>query len=654
MCGITGYFNLKNQFSRLDFSRANNIIRHRGPDDFGYVTFNNDWSFSLWKDESLSDFQGENVLGAIGFRRLSIIDLSYNGHQPMNDHSKNLWIVFNGEIYNYIELRSELKKLGYVFKSDTDTEVILYAYKEWGNDCLKRFNGMWAFCILDLENKKLFCARDRLGIKPFYYFADKHSFIFGSEMKQIMEMVPGIQQNANDRLIFDFLALGSYANETNETYFNDIYKLDPGSWMEVDLINLNEIRFNKVRWWQLPEIEISWKEEQIYEKIYEILLDSVRLRLRSDVPQGTALSGGLDSSVIVSLVNILRNGDKEANKVFTIVSDDLDNDDKYYADMVIKSIPVTPFQKTFEEIARLDELPKLLWHQEEPIQTASIFGSWELYKYFREQNITVNLDGQGADELLYGYNNFPFRNFLVSSLLDFGLSHTREQISEIAKVYQTSGLKVYGQLSYGLAIRLLRDNTGLYQRIKLNKVRNWMDTGFYSVNIKKSYVLGEKYIDNNLHFDSELKKHSYTLLKHTNLPGILRQVDRNSMAFSVESRVPFLDYRFVELAYTIPPSLMIKNGYTKYPLRMAIKGKLMNEVLWRKTKVGFRMPEYEILAKNKDYVREVVASLRGDSRLKGISFGKEVELYLESKKTYDNILWRFFIYALWKKQFKID
>jgi asparagine synthase (glutamine-hydrolysing) len=286
MCGITGYFSQHNDFSPNLFSAANNIVKHRGPDDFGYITINEDLSIDTWQDENLKDFKEKQVYGAMGFRRLSIIDLSLSGHQPMADATGNYRIIFNGEIYNYVELRLELLKKGYTFGSNSDTEVILNAYREWGRDCLNKFNGMWAFCLLDRSNKKLFCARDRFGIKPFYYFLENRTFAFASEIKQILELFPGRINNINSRIAFDFLAAASYGNETRETFFSNIYKLMPGSYIELDLNRDAVWEKREKKWWDLPAIdhEANFNEDFVFETIQNLLEDSTKVRLRSDMP----------------------------------------------------------------------------------------------------------------------------------------------------------------------------------------------------------------------------------------------------------------------------------------------------------------------------------------------------------------------------------
>jgi len=235
MCGIIGYFSTVDRFNAERFAAANNMVKYRGPDDFGYLSVDRNFNIKEWRDENMRDF-ASNVqpFGALGFRRLSIIDLTPRGHQPMHEGNRKYWIVYNGEVYNYREIRSELVDIGYTFRSRTDTEVILKSYLEWGNDCLRRFNGMWAFCILDIPRKKLFCARDRFGIKPFYYYLDGSRFVFGSEVKQVLMLKPN-DASMNHTVFFDYLALGAYGNETRETFFGDIYRILPGEYIDMDL-----------------------------------------------------------------------------------------------------------------------------------------------------------------------------------------------------------------------------------------------------------------------------------------------------------------------------------------------------------------------------------------------------------------------------------
>jgi asparagine synthase (glutamine-hydrolysing) len=656
MCGITGYFSQHNDFSPNLFSAANNIVKHRGPDDFGYITINEDLSIDTWQDENLKDFNEKQVYGAMGFRRLSIIDLSPSGHQPMADATGNYRIIFNGEIYNYVELRLELLKKGYTFGSNSDTEVILNAYREWGRDCLNKFNGMWAFCLLDRSNKKLFCARDRFGIKPFYYFLENGTFAFASEIKQILELFPGRIYNINSRIAFDFLAAASYGNETRETFFSNIYKLMPGSYIELDLNRDAVWEKREKKWWDLPAIdhEANFNEDFVFETIQNLLEDSTKVRLRSDMPIGTALSGGLDSSGIVAMVNKLYGGDAEKNKVFTITSEDKTIDDTYFAQIIINNIPVKSYLRGFEEHADIHDLEKFIWHQEEPLQNASIFGSWQLYKFIKEMGVTVALDGQGADELMGGYNRYPFRRYLLDVISNYGIKEYLKQTNLIAKVYRKSKSDVYYNTFLAQLVEFSKKIPGWYYSEKLGYTKAWLNRDFYNENFKDSHLINKSFYDEKKRFHSHLKRESYELLKYTNLTGILRQVDRNSMAFSVEARLPFLDYRLAEFLYSLPVHFMIRDGYTKFAYRMAMKDLIPKEVLWRKTKVGFKMPEYEILKSNRKFIVDQINSLPDNEYVNREQSIKMLDSILIDKNHYNSIIWRIVCFALWKNKFRLN
>jgi asparagine synthase (glutamine-hydrolysing) len=656
MCGITGYFNFDNGFNPAYFARANNIIRHRGPDDFGYISINSGYDVQVWSDEKLNDFSAGYVIGAFGFRRLSIIDLSKSGHQPMTNSNKNLWIVFNGEIYNYIELKIVLVSKGYKFISNSDTEVILNAYTEWGIECLHKFNGMWAFCIFDKLNHKLFCARDRFGVKPFYYSLRNNSFAFCSEIKQLLELFPDTFTQINTRIAFDFLATGSYGNETNETYFNGILKLSAGHYLEIDLTKKLKGEISETLWWDLPNSNESklFYDNEVFDTVASLLEDSIKLRLRSDVASGTALSGGLDSSGIVSLVSRLLNGNASQNKVFTISSDDKSNDDNYYARIIIDKVPVTSYTRNFEDHADLAYLEKLIWHQEEPVQTASIFGSWQLYRFIREKGVTVALDGQGADELMGGYYQYPFRKYLLDTIKSDKISYYFEQAKKIAEVHAKPLSNVFYNTLLSMLLEKGKEFPAYYYSRKLNPVKPWLNEAFFQEELIKSHIINRNFNNNKFDFSSILKKESFELTKHTNLPGVLRQVDRNSMAFSVESRLPFLDYRLVEFLYALPVNYMIRDGYTKYAYRTAMKDIIPEEVRWRKTKIGFKMPEFEILEKNKPFIKESIISLKQGNFVNLKYLEKNLDSLLESKANYNNILWRIICFAIWKNKFNLE
>ncbi|HKZ42853.1 MAG TPA: asparagine synthase (glutamine-hydrolyzing), partial [Candidatus Hodarchaeales archaeon] len=315
MCGLCGVVTFNNSLAQQHILSMNASLIHRGPDDEGYLLgdFNSGRSVQASGSDTPSDLELNPIVDyrngdfnlALGFRRLSIIDLSPKGHGPMSYANQNFWIVFNGEIYNYIEIRRELSSLGYIFDSNTDTEVILAAYAEWGVECLQHFNGMWAFAIWNVRERKLFCARDRFGIKPFNYFWDGKLFAFASEAKALFQH-PSINPQSNDKVVFDYLVYGSQ-NHGSETFFHGIETVPASHYLELDLAR-GQVQIQK--WWdiELNSERVSSNEKgdaRVKTQFRELLTDSIRLRLRSDVPIGSSLSGGLDSSAVVGIVNQL-------------------------------------------------------------------------------------------------------------------------------------------------------------------------------------------------------------------------------------------------------------------------------------------------------------------------------------------------------------
>ena len=656
MCGITGYFS-NNGIPFKAFAQASSLIKHRGPDDYGYLVLKRSFSVFTPKTEDLLDVDStvaEQAFGILGFRRLAIIDLSSKGHQPMTYQDGKYWLIFNGEIYNYLELRKELSAKGYQFHSGSDTEVILAAYSEWGVDCLQRFNGMWAIALLDIEKKQLFCARDRLGIKPFYYYYNGKEFGFGSEVKQLLEIFPNLRR-ANRKVLFDFLAIGSYGNETDETFFEDVYRLPAGSYFLVDLKNNIQIQA-PVKYWDLPSDMIAPKSEtEIHETIYELLSDSIRLRLRSDVPLGICLSGGLDSSGISMLAAEQRNGSPDPMKLFTIGSLDPKIDETHYARLISENTHSQHLTKIPDSNDLADELTKFIWHHDEPLIKASMFGGYHVYKLAKESGTTVVLDGQGADELMGGYNfgiHYPYLGELLSNL---SLGQLIKELRSNASLYQTNNLKVTRNLfskTLKKAIRpiLSRD----YQPGFYKKTKGWLKNEFVMDSIPHSVRLNKEYLSKtDTVFNSAFKQDSFELIRFTNLPGILRQVDRNSMAFSVEARVPFLDHRLVEYLFSLPAKYHLRGGYTKYSYRKSMEGRIPDSILWRTDKQGFSMPDRLLLKGASEYVSDIIAQIPSNS---AVYDKQEIEKIfkheLQSDANYRPIYWRVINALVWQDIFK--
>lgn len=562
MCGISGI--IKRDNSAVDFQQIKNMndsIRHRGPDGEGF-------------------FMGNNF--AFGHRRLSILDLSEDGSQPMEYQSENI-IVFNGEVYNYIELREELKKKGYTFNTHTDTEVLLAAYDFWGEKCVERLNGMWSFVIFDKKQNKLFASRDRFGVKPFYYVLNEEVFAFGSEIRQLIPFLK--ETKVNRQVLLDYLIIGM-EEYTNDTFFQNILKLEQGSNLVYDLST------HEYRIFEFYSLKISEKHKSISEKqavdLYENQLnESVTLRMRSDVEVGVCLSGGLDSSSITALSSqFLRNISNDKIKAIHAKVDEKQIDESNFAIKVAEHtdselILVQP--KIDDFISSIDEV---IQTQEEPFGSPSIILQHFVLKEARKRKCLVMLDGQGGDETLLGYERY-YPAFLLKKK---GLQRIKEFInsSKNSKLSKTQLIKYFVYF------------TNYKQRIKYLKKRN----NFIKTNILNKFEspilkeLTSKYKDIDQLQKLEIKK--------TQLPHLLKYEDKNSMANSVETRLPFLDYRCVELAISLPNEYKIKEGWTKNVLRKAIDSHLPKEIVWRKDKLGFNAPEKKWLDAYKLEMKRVI------------------------------------------------
>lgn len=621
MCGIAGIYNLKSD--HLDFDllkRMTDAIKHRGPDDEGYHV--------------------EGNIG-LGHRRLSIIDLSAAGHQPMPNEDGSAWITYNGEVYNYLELMPELKAKGHVFRSRTDTEVIIHAYEEWGEGCLNRFNGMFSFAIWDKRMKRLFCARDRFGVKPFYYFYDGTRFIFASEIKALLED-RSIERRPNNQIVYDFL-VQAYLDHTDETFFEGIKQIPPSHYL---IINDNKLEMK--RWWDIDHTKkLDHLNDNAFAlRFYEIFEDAIRLRLRSDVPVGTCLSGGLDSSSIVCIANSVmfdKMNDKDVSdrqKTFSSCFDLPEYDERGYINEVLKK---TGAEANFvfpkgEEL--FDIISDIIWHQDEPFGSTSIVAQWYVMRE-ASKKVKVLLDGQGADEILAGYHGYfgvlysdLFKDLklfkLLREIIYYKRHHHKFQsyvFSSIVKSFVPS------YLVYFLRRRIKRDIA-------------WLDNDFQK-RYKRNFGLIEK-------FPSHLDNLLYNILTRDGLPALLHYEDRNSMAFSIEARVPFLDYRLVEFMFSLPADQKIRNGTTKIVLRNAMEGILPEEVRKRQSKMGFVTPEdiwFRTIAK--DRILEIINSKSFKERgyLSVGQVRKELDAHCGGEKNMSNAIWRWINLELWFRRF---
>lgn len=665
MCGILGIWNFDGKHIDLkNLQVATNIMRHRGPDDEGYFLINtrsgkkincrgNDTDIRL-NLPLIDKFKHEEFDVAFGFRRLAILDLSPAGHQPMLSADGRLSIIFNGEIYNYLDLRTELTNDGYSFHTATDTEVILAAYDRWGLDCLSRFNGMWAFAIYDSHAHTLFLARDRFGVKPLYYWVSPQGFVaFASEIKAF-SVLPGWKPYGNGQRIYDFLVYG-ILDHTDETMFCDVFQMAPGSYAHwplrtTEMMQLAAMAGNKLptqQWYQLKPMPFSGNLMNAAEGFCERLTDSVRLRLRADVPVGSCLSGGLDSSSIVCIANRLlrEQGVEGQQKTYSACTDVARFDERLYIDKVVADTGVHARYTYPSMDALFNLLPDLSWYQDEPFGSTSIFAQWCVFELATRAGVKVMLDGQGADEMLAGYHSFfgqrlagLLKRFkLLSMFREWNLIHTKHGYSNLTLARWTT------RNCIPALAPLVATICGTS-----NKILAWLD-------IRR---LGVEPDDFGRRWDrcgTTVQEVSNALITLISVPMLLHWEDRNSMAHSIESRVPFLDYRLVEYVLGLPDEFKISEGVTKRVLREGMRNILPEEIRWRMDKVGFATPEeIWMREKNTAYFRELLSeaiSLSG-----GILKREVFDIFdntVAGVRQFDFLIWRIISFGVWVKRFGV-
>ncbi|EQC43242.1 asparagine synthase (glutamine-hydrolyzing) [Bacteriovorax sp. Seq25_V] len=606
MCGITCLIS-KREINKEDFKKRNDVISHRGPDGEGFEYFEN-----------------EDYKIAFGHRRLAILDLSSNGLQPMTCFQRYT-IIFNGEVYNYIELRNELKE--YEFKTGTDTEVIVAAYDRWGTKCFEKFNGMWTIIIYDSISDKIIISRDRFGIKPLYYVENEQDIIFGSEIKQVV----GKTVRPNRELIYDYLVHG-IQDHTNETMFEGVRQFRAGCFAVIDLKEESyKLEF-------IPYFDINQKIEK--QGLKKRFFNSIKLRLRSDVPVGSCLSGGLDSSSIV--YGLATEVKKENIFTFTSVSKHKKFDETQFSDIVVEDVGAKNFKVEPQFNSLVAELDKIIWHQDEPFTSTSIFAQWEIFKCAKENNIKVMLDGQGADEVLSGYHQF-FKSYLFSYLQDRRYLDFFRELRKIIKNNNMSWkfcLEVL--ILYYLPEFIIQKIRSIFN--KNNSKPNWIRNDVKSRPDPRTY----EYVKN-------LNKHCEMQLKTTNLPMLLHYEDRNSMASSIEARVPFLDFELVLETMSTNYSERMSDGLTKTLLRREMKDLVNDEILERKDKMGFVTAEEIWFKNNASEVEGMIHSaLERISIINKHIIIEDFKKFLSDKKSYNFAFWRIICLGRWLKLNNIE
>jgi asparagine synthase (glutamine-hydrolysing) len=576
VCGIAGVISTAGGINPSVLVRMSDHIEHRGPDGEAYLTASlGGPRLRRSSRDEIANSGGDPPAVGFAHRRLTIIDLSERSDQPLVDASGDYAIAYNGEVYNYIELREELVRLGHSFRSEGDTEVVLQAYKEWGPECVERFVGMWAFAILDRPGCALLLSRDRFGIKPLYYASVGGALYFASEIKALLE-VPGLEVEPNEEVVRRFLLDGGVDN-CEQTFFAGITRLPPAHNLVIPLDG--KVALDPRRYWWYPPQDGQIAEPEAAAQVRGLLEDSVRIHARSDVPVGTCLSGGLDSSSIVCLAEELRAAGqipRYTHNAFGYLPQDEAFSERRYMQSVVESTgarlyPVDPPVERFVE-----ELLGIVRQQDEPFGSTSIAAQWFVFEAARREGMKVMLDGQGADEVLGGYEGYF--TVIASNLLRERRLLSYARFSREHK--ELLGRRPLPLLHAGWSVLPRRARRSATKRLPVPLPAG---AGIMSKEMEQRV---------RRDFQPDPPGSLYDLLKtqteSVSLPSLLRFEDRNSMAHSIEARVPFLDHRVVEFAFRLSPEMKIKGVETKHILREAMRGVLPEDIRTRTDKLGFR------------------------------------------------------------------
>ena len=607
MCGLFGAIRPRGSFSVEElarFQKARDKVSYRGPDAAGEKTF-------ALKEGSIY----------LGHRRLSIIDLSEEGVQPMTNDG-NVWIIFNGEIFNYVELREELRRLGQEFKTNTDTEVILNAYKAWGEAGFARMNGMWAFALVDVPSKKVVLSRDRFSIKPLYYIQEKGTLLFASEVKQLLPFQA--KKGINESVLLSYLKQALIDSSHPETFFQGIWQLKPRHSLVIDL---STGKTEERPYWDFGQEDIPLKEQEALARMRELFLDSVRIRLRSDVPVGVLVSGGLDSSSIAVAANAMQDN----IRCFGVASQDPRYSEERFIDILAEKggLNVQKFRpQPAESWAALEDV---IWHQDEPFGGMNVVLHERMLAAIKQDtDITVLLSGQGGDEILGGYRKF-FIFYLKELLLQGKLVKTAQEVFG-SLVHHT----VLWQLSLAEAKRYIP------------YYRGWRDP--VSRVLRKDLQLKPLWQSESLAQRQKADVERYTV------PALTHYEDRNAMKHSMEVRLPFVDCRLVDFALRMPNSLRIRNGWMKFALRKTMH-ELPREIAWRRDKQGFLNPEAKWL---KEDLKEHIFKAFQNSRLakRGLVdqqalLGLSRTFLGGSRQVMETDISRFLLAELWLRKFDL-
>lgn len=588
MCSIAGIIDLnKNKIDSAILARMSQTLQHRGPDDEGYILINSidkiSYGFSgqnsrpFFKSNYPPIENAQQVISDIGFahNRFSIIDITDAGHQPFYDETEKNYLIFNGEIYNYLEIRNQLELKGIVFHSNSDTEVILKAYKYYGTNCFNLFNGFWALALYDAAKDKVIVSRDRFGKKPLFYYRNNSQIFFASEIKALLKVIPYNGNSVvNDSVVYNWLASG-LKDLDSQTFFNNVYSFPAGSYSILD----SYFPQNITQYWKLNPVRKSEKEvsvKEASESVLAILEDSIKLRMRADVPVCVELSGGLDSSAITSLACI---NSKDKINSYTVRFPEKEWNEERYAFSVAKHFDNINYNVIDNPIEDFwSKIIPFTFLEEEPYHSPNLQTNQVIWARMRSQGMKVSLNGAAGDELFAGYGTYYYPAQI-------------ENVFKIRVKTFTNNLnwkESYNKFKTTLHILLYYINHGLKIPINLKSYNN---------NIDYIKLNGDAYPDYY-----KLSDILFSDMLYSKMPYWLRSGDRGYMGIPLEVRAPFLDYRLAELAFSLPTSYLIRNGWHKWILRKALEKVVPHDVLWRKNKMGFPFPYSTFFTKYKDII----------------------------------------------------
>lgn len=653
MCGIAAVFD-SDGVDVGELRAMTDLIRHRGPDSEGFVLLGPqgaapfpgpDTDPSCLALDSVDSPRAEPGSGdwtaGLGHRRLSIVDLSPTGHQPMASPDGRVWLTYNGEIYNFVELREELRRGGQAFRGTSDTEVLLHGYLAWGEDVLPRLRGMFAFVIVDLRRGIGFAARDRFGIKPLYFRSSPGRLTLGSEVKQLLDPMAN---RINGPRLYDFLNLNIH-DHTAETMFADVQQVPGGTCMRWSLAAPD--RPETRRWWSLRPRPFDGTRAAAAAEFRRLLADSVAEHLRADVPVGSCLSGGLDSSAVVCLTRDLLDESSTGTlqRTFTATSSDDRLDETRWAALVVDRVGAEPHtvQPDMTQIGAL--LPRLAWHMDEPFGSTSILAQWKVFELAHAADTKVLLDGQGADEQLAGYS--VYFGLRLAELTRRGrLRQLRREVAAIGRTHPGALRHALLTVGYLMVPPAVGRPVGRRLAAPGQDPDAWISRENLGVSGYPDALsaAGARIPD--------VRAFGRAQLTTTNLPMLLRYEDRDSMAHSVEARVPFLDHRLVEFTTGLPSDYLISDGTTKRVLRDALRGVIPDPIRERVDKIGFATAEEAWLRAHPRDVRHLLSDAvdsLGGALTPGVL--TRLDEVLAGARPFDYWIWRCISAGAWADTF---